>query len=419
MYEISLVPDVKSELLQKQKLRNLIIFVCIIVAGACVGVILILLSITGGQALTIGAQEKEIGCRANGVNPNNKNDSCSDYGVPVMNFKNVNELLTIQDQMKNIGALNANKIKFSRIFGLLDVILPDGSANGDKVQINQLSANVSQNVLSFDAIGEAGNNIGFHALETFKKGALKTYFDYGKYMRSDGEGGYVEIPSFCISEYTEKGYTYAKYFKGNPGCEAPMVEKTEEASDEQGEQTESTSESSEGSTTETTEESTETKTEEVKKEVIIIRRTYDSSEDREEYKNGNDRKAKDKKDDKKDKNEDGAEEDKKWGYYFESECLKYKEDTGEFDEEATLEACPLLVENGLNIGSSSYGRGAEDQMVLSFSASITLDPRVFKNSSSHMQIIGPSRQNVTDSYVQIRDMFTPKAKEIVNDGGDK
>jgi hypothetical protein len=49
-------------------------------------------------------------------------------------------------------------------------------------------------------------------------------------------------------------------------------------------------------------------------------------------------------------------------------------------------------------------------MVLSFSANLSLDPRVFKSGSKHMQIFGPSRQNVTDSYVEVRDMFTAKAK---------
>ena len=277
MYEISLVPDVKSELLQKQKLRNFIIFVCIIVACVCVGVILIMLSITGGQAFTIGTQEKEIGCRTNGVNPNNKKDSCSDYGVPVMTFKNVNELLTIQDQMKNLGALNNNKIKFSRVFGLLDVILPDGTSNGDIVRINELTSDVSQNILSFDAVGEAKNKIGYHALETFRKGTERTYFDYGSYMRPDGEGGYVEIPSFCIKEYIEKGYTYAKYTKGAPGCEAPMVSSGSKSSGKK-EDDEQSSEL-EGS------DNIDDSQKDIEEETIIIRRTYDNSSDKEKYKN--------------------------------------------------------------------------------------------------------------------------------------
>ena len=174
MYEISLVPDVKAELLQKQKMRNLIIFICIIVACVCVGIILIMLSIMGAQSLSIKGQENEIACRADGIP--SKGDKCNNFGQPVMTFKNVNELLTIQDQMNSIGTLNSNRVKFSRVFGILDVILPDGRANGDVVSINELSADISKNMISFDAIGESKEiNIGFHVLETFRKGVNRTY----------------------------------------------------------------------------------------------------------------------------------------------------------------------------------------------------------------------------------------------------
>lgn len=401
MYEISLVPDVKSQLLEKQKLRNLIIFICIIVAGACVAVILIMLSITGGQALKIGDQERDISCRAEGTVPQGDSGNCNDKGVAVMNFKNVNELLTIQKQMKNISVLNKNKIKFSRVFGLLDVILPDGSSNGDIVKINELNANVEESTLSFDAVGEAENKIGFHVLSTFKTSLEKTYFDYGRYMRFDSESGeYVEIPSYCIKEKTVKGYTYGEYHKGAPGCEAPMVKKTE-----QEKTSEDTTKEEEPSSDEENATSEETKKTDENEEVIItIRRTYDNSEDKEEYKQGNDKKKELPKD--------------QSGYYFESACFVYDTDTGLFNEEETLKACPVLAEDGLSVGSPSYGRGAEDQMVLSFSANVIVNPEVFKANNKYMQIIGPSKQNVTESYVQIRDMFTEKMREM-EDGGEE
>ena len=74
MYEISLVPDIKAQLLKKQKLRNLIIFICIIVAIACGGVLLILSTIAGGQSIQIGLQKNEIDCRIDGTGTN-----CSRY----------------------------------------------------------------------------------------------------------------------------------------------------------------------------------------------------------------------------------------------------------------------------------------------------------------------------------------------------
>ena len=140
-------------------------------------------------------------------------------------------------------------------------------------------------------------------------------------------------------------------------------------------------------------------TQQKKIEEVIIRRTYKNAGDREEYKNGNDSMAEENK------------EGNTGKYYFESQCLQY-DDSGNFDEEATISECSILSEDGLFVSNSGWGKGPEDKMVLSFSVNLTLDPRLFLSSSKHMQIIGPSRQNVTDSYIQVRDMFAEKARDV-------
>lgn len=386
MYEISLVPDVKAELLHKLRVRNLVIFICIIVAAACGGVILLLLSVTGGQGLALSAKDKEIACRSDGV-VSGGTCNTKDYGTAVMKFRNAEELLTIQNQMNSLSILNNNKIKFSRVFGILDVILPTGE---NEVKISQLSTDINNNNLYFDAVGSASNNIGHRSLEAFKKNAQLAYFDYGSYMRYDKESSeYVEIPSFCIDEETDSaGVTFGIYHKGKPGCEAPMVEG--EASDESDESEESTSAEGTTSTDAKVAESTSGVTD------IRIRRTYNDRSDMEKYRNGND--------------SYGNSTEK--GYYFESECLQYT-DSGKFDEKATLEQCPLLSEEP-NIGDSSYGRNSEKKMVLSFSATLTITHDVFLARNKHVQVIGPTRQNVTDSYIQVRDMFTDAAQKEEN-----
>ena len=398
MYEISLVPDVKAELLKKLRIRNLVIFICIIVAAACAGVIFIMLGITGGQGVALSMQDKEIACRADGVV---KGGTCNtkDYGTAVLKFRNAEELLTIQDQMNNLSLLNNNKIKFSRVFGILDVILPTGE---NEVKISQLSTNINNNVLYFDAIASASNNIGYRALEAFKKNAKLAYYDYGNYMRYDKESGeYVEIPSFCVDEETDSnGVTFGIYHKGKPGCEAPMIEKEEEKSESEEEQllddeetvvpTVKQNSASAATTTSDRKLNEENITD------IRIRRTYNDRSDMENYRNG------------KDKYGDSTTK----GYYFESSCLQYN-DNGKFDEQATLEECPLLSEEP-NVGDSSYGRNSEDKMVLSFSATVTITRGVFLARNKHVQVIGPTRQNVTDSYIQVRDMFTEAADKEGN-----
>jgi len=394
MYEISLVPDVKAELLKKLRVRNLVIFICIVVAAVCAGVILLLLGITGSQGIALSVKDKEIACRADGVV---KGGTCNtkDYGTAVMKFRNAEELLTIQDQMNNLSVLNNNKIKFSRVFGILDVILPTGE---NEVKISQLSTDINNNTLFFDAIASASNNIGYRALEAFKKNAKLSYYDYGSYMRLDKESGeYVEIPSFCVDEETDSnGVTFGVYHKGKPGCEAPMVEKEEENSEtevEESEDEEAVPTVKQNSATTTT---SERKLNEENITDIRIRRTYNDRSDMEKYRNGN----------------DSYGSDSTKGYYFESSCLQYN-DNGKFDEKATLEECPLLSEEP-NIGDSSYGRSSEDKMVLSFSATITVSRDVFLARNKHVQVIGPTRQNVTDSYIQVRDMFAEAADKEGN-----
>ena len=390
MYEISLVPDVKDELLRKLRMRNLVYLICVVVVAACAGIFVILFGITGGQGLKLSAQDTEIACRSDGEV---KGGKCgSEYGTSVMKFKNAEELLTIQDQMKNLSILNNNKIKISRVFGILDVILPVGE---NHVWISELNVDIDNNTLSFDASAMASNGIGFRALEAFKKNVERAYYDYGSYMRYDKEtDDYVAIPSFCIDEVTDKnGIVYGIYHKGAKGCEAPMVDKQQ--STEEGENQNEGEESSDAELTVEGEEAESGATETtVAKEDIKIRRTYLSESDMEHYRNGNDDLTK----------EAGIK-----GYYFESACLKYSD--GKFDEKATLEACPLLSD-APNIGDSSYGRNADGQLALSFSASLPMSRAVFLSSNNHIRVIGPTRQNVTDSYIQIRDMFDEAPEEL-------
>ncbi len=378
MYEISLVPDVKAELLRKLRMRNLVYLICVIVTAACAGIFVILFGVTGGQGIKLAAQDTEIECRAEGKL--RKGNCGSQYGTAVMKFKNAEELLTIQDQMKNLSTLNQNKIKISRVFGILDVILPVGE---NHVWISELNMDIDNNLMSFDASAMASNGIGFRALEAFKKNVERAYYDYGSYMRYDKDAEeYVPIPSFCITETTDKnGIVYGIYHKGAKGCEAPMVTKNSAESDT--EPAEPDEEEEANGTVEAAE-----------REDIKIRRTYLNESDMEHYRNGNDDLTKG----------NGIK-----GYYFESSCLKYND--GKFDEAATLEACPLLSD-APNIGDSSYGRNADGQLALSFSASLPMNRQVFLSSNKHIRVIGPSRQNVTDSYIQIRDMFDEAPEEI-------
>ena len=91
------------------------------------------------------------------------------------------------------------------------------------------------------------------------------------------------------------------------------------------------------------------------------------------------------------------------GYYFESSCISWSED-GKMDEAATLETCPFLSDE-IAVTNSSYGLDTNEQLVLTFQSSVPISTEIFLSGNHNMQILSPTRQNVTDSYVQVRDMF--------------
>lgn len=52
-YEINLVPEVKHQMIKAQKLRNLVLFICIVVSAASLGVVAVLFSIKSGQDIAM------------------------------------------------------------------------------------------------------------------------------------------------------------------------------------------------------------------------------------------------------------------------------------------------------------------------------------------------------------------------------
>ncbi len=404
MYEINLVPDIKAELLKKRKIQYLVIFICICVAGGCAAILAVLGGTLGTVAGISKAKESKITCQING------GPSCnvSRDGQPIMQTENLNELLTIQDQMKNLESLNSGKIRFSRVFGILDILLltesdPDPDENNPSIAISELHTDFSKGVtLSFDAKAyDKVNNIGFSVVEAFKKNAKKIYYDYGSYMRKDKETGeFVEIPSYCILKEErdeETGITYGTYVKGIPGCELDMVKKVSASEGdndlEGGEESEKKEEYDiydyieeiDGQVGESICER-----EDLGVECVKIRRTYIDESDKNLYKEGTDNLAKE-------------DEMTVNGYYFESACLSYGSD-GKIDEKASLEKCPLLSEE-MKVSQPTQSRDDDGNMIVRFNANVPISRKIFEDRANHVTIIGPTRQNVTDSYVQIREMF--------------
>jgi hypothetical protein len=114
--------------------------------------------------------------------------------------------------------------------------------------------------------------------------------------------------------------------------------------------------------------------------------------------------------------------------HFVSSCITYKGDTsgGAVNPKwtETNDDCQLVPNSstessnstGIRITDSSNGRGENEELVLRFSAVISLNPAVYNFNNHHMMAIPPSgRRNVTDSYVQVQAMFGERAKDCAAD----
>ena len=57
MFEVNLVPELKHDAIRALRTRNIILFVCIAASLVSLGIVLILLSIKGGQDITMASQD--------------------------------------------------------------------------------------------------------------------------------------------------------------------------------------------------------------------------------------------------------------------------------------------------------------------------------------------------------------------------
>lgn len=379
--EINLVPDVKEEMLKTLKLRNITYFVCIMVVVVSIGVVAVLALIMGGQQLALDSKNSTL---------NVLSDKLNSYG-------DLNDFLTIKEQVSNIDTLGNNKKVISRTFNILSAIIPTGA---DTIKISELDVDLTetQPTLTFEAQANAGKDpyIDYNVLDSFKKSMQFMYYDYGDYVDKNGD----KIPAYCMVESGQDGATfndpdrgiYALWTIDAEGCSAGDNYEYTAFDSYNGQRVEKIWR------TPQTEEWYKKKREEGQPYMGI------------------------------DGEISGVE-------HFESSCVSYTgslssgDSTPKWTENKT---CMLVPggSSGMNVTESSNGRDNSDELVLRFSANVALDSGVYNFANRHMLVIPPSgRRNVTDSYVQIQAMFGERARDCdkndtactstTNEKGDK
>lgn len=135
-YEINLVPEVKMQMIRAQKLRNLVLFICIVVSVASVSVVLVLFGIKSGQDIAMASQDKRLGVMSD----------------KLMGYEELGDLVTIQSQLARLDDISDKKTLLSRVFGALGVMLSQGE---DFVKLSELRVDLDSNSLRMEGQTDA------------------------------------------------------------------------------------------------------------------------------------------------------------------------------------------------------------------------------------------------------------------------
>lgn len=395
--EINLVPDIKNDMIKAIKLRNLIFFISLIIGIASISVTAIVAAIAGGQQLALDSKKNTIDALSNKLN----------------SYSDLEEFLTIKDQLGDINTLTKNKTVLSRTFNILSALIPTGA---DTIKISELSVNLSGDAptFTFDAQANAGQApfIDYNVLDAFKKSMQFMRYDYGTYVDKNGNN----IPAYCIIETSDDGSffndgdkgLYALWTINAEGCNpsATTQSSTDDSESSTDSNTSTDANSSTSSDSATSKSTTDYETEDYNNQTVV--RIWRTPQFSDWYK---------------EKPTEGQPYMDLNGQisgvqHFVSACITYKGDASSNSANPkwteTNDSCLLVPagEEGISIYDSSNGRNEGGELVLRFSAKLTLTPEVLRFKNSHMLALAPSgRRNVTDSFVQIQSMFGERAAD--------
>lgn len=151
MIQINLVPDVKQEMLRAQRMRNVAISLSIAVGVIAVGIVVALALIVGAQTAVQKYQEGQI----------------TDGYKKLSSVSDLNNALTVQNQLATISGQNSKRAIDSRLLDVLAAINP-AAPNNVKLSKVTLDPMVGTVTLEGSAAG------GYPATDVFRKTILNT-----------------------------------------------------------------------------------------------------------------------------------------------------------------------------------------------------------------------------------------------------
>lgn len=155
MIEINLIPDVKQELIRAERIRSVVISFAILSGLIAVGIVVVL-------AIYVFAVQT--------VRSAIDDDAIKKGAAQLSSVEDLSKVLTIQNQLSKIDALNDQKKIDSRVFDVLAAVIPPAPNN---IQVSNLVIDAANATISME-----GQTQGYDSLEVFKKtidGAVITF----------------------------------------------------------------------------------------------------------------------------------------------------------------------------------------------------------------------------------------------------
>jgi Tfp pilus assembly protein PilN len=146
MIEINLIPDVKQELIRARMIRSAVVSGAIITTLVAGAVVVVLSAYVFGVQTVRGAVADE---------------AIKKGSSQLASVEDLSKILTIQNQLTKINALNDAKAIDSRIFNVLQAIIPPAP---NTVKISSLIINATTKSITFE-----GQTPTYPSLEAFKK----------------------------------------------------------------------------------------------------------------------------------------------------------------------------------------------------------------------------------------------------------
>jgi Tfp pilus assembly protein PilN len=150
--QFNLLPDIKIQYNEAQRLKNLVTTVCVLVAGGLLGLLILL-------TLTVDVVQKK-----------QLTDSAKEVDKASQQLKSVpqiDQIITVQNQLKTLAQLHQSKHIPSRIFSFLPKLTPND------VTINNLTIDLKANTMAIT--GKANSQSSVNAfVDSLKFATYKT-----------------------------------------------------------------------------------------------------------------------------------------------------------------------------------------------------------------------------------------------------